>query len=176
MSQPAVEPTPDPMVTPVAEALLACLCAELETTIGGKPCQCSLRPGAGFPPMDACCACGDGQGQASVQVLSVYPTTKFPARGAGATVTPCSGFAWVAELAVVVYRCMACPTDSSFPSGAELNADTRKILSDAAAMRRAVLCCDWRDDRQVVPGEWQAIGPAGCCGGGRMTVLVDLGV
>ncbi|MCA1841575.1 MAG: hypothetical protein LC792_00020 [Actinobacteria bacterium] len=176
VSEPAPEPTPDLLVTPVATALLACLCAELEKTIGGATCQCCLRPGAVYPPMDACCNCGSGQGQASVQVLSIWPTTKFPQRGAGATLTPCSGFSWAAELAVVVYRCMTCPSGDRLPSCDELTLDARKIWSDAAAMRRAVMCCDWRDDQLIVPGEWQPIGPSGCCGGGRMTVVVDLGV
>jgi hypothetical protein len=176
MTQPAPEPIPDMLVTPVATALLACLCAELERTIGGATCQCSLRPGGLNPPADACCACGSGQGQASVQVLSIYPTIKFPQRGVGASVTPCSEWAWAAELAVVVYRCMSCADETGFPSGDELTYDARKIWSDAAAMRRAVLCCDWRDDQPIVPGEWQPITPAGCCGGGRMVVTVDLGV
>lgn len=169
------DPIPDLLVTPYAERLLTCLCAALEETIGGPTCQCCLRPGGLNPPADACCACGSGQGQASVQVLSIYPTTKFPQRGPGATVNPCNSFGWAAELAVVVYRCVSCADETGFPSCDELTNDARKILSDAAAMRRAVMCCDWRDDQQVVPGEWAPISPAGCCGGGRMTVTVDLG-
>jgi hypothetical protein len=175
MSEPAPEPIPDMLVTPIAQALLECLCEQLATTIGGPPCQCCLRPGGLNPPADACCKCGNGQGQASVQVLSIYPTIKFPQRGVGASLSPCTEWVWAAELALVVYRCMACADDSGFPSCDELTYDARKILSDAAAMRRAVLCCDWRDDQAIVPGEWLPVQTAGCCGGGRMTVTVDLG-
>ena len=175
MTEPAPEPIPDNLVTPIAQALVACLCAELATTIAGPACQCCLRPGWPLPPMDNCCNCGDGQGQASVQVGPIYPTLKFPQRGVGSTLNPCSEFVWAVELAVVVYRCVSCPDETSFPSCDELTLDARKLLSDAAAMRRAVMCCDWRDDRAIVPGDWRQIGPAGCCAGGVMTVTVDLG-
>lgn len=177
----------DTLVLPYAERLLVCLCTELADTIAGSPCQCSLRPGTAPPPADVCCICETGNGQASVQITEIYafPYGKFPARGA---VLPdnCSSFEWAAELTLTVYRCVSTVDEDGFPSVEELMADTRKIMDDAQAMRRAVLCCDWRagepppgrqqaEQAQIVMGAWRPVNPEGGCAGGMLSVLVNLG-
>lgn len=164
----------DTVVTPFAAALLLCLCAQLEED-GNPVCQCCLRPGTAPPPADQCCDCGDGQGQASVQVTRVFPSVKFPQPGIDGELTECTAIGRAAELTITVYRCVSCPDETSFPSCDELTADSVKILSDMAAMFRAVVCCEWHEDQRIIPGEWRPINPSGCCAGGQMTVLVDLG-
>lgn len=163
------------VVTPLANALLACLCAELAETIGGPACQCCLRPGTAPPPADQCCDCGGGQGQASVQVTRVFASQRFPQPGLSGASTECGTFGRAAELVITVYRCVSCPDETSFPSCDELTADSVKILDDMAAIWRTIVCCDWNDDRRIVPGEWRPINPSGCCAGGQMSVIVDLG-
>lgn len=178
----------DTLVLPYAERLVACLCAALADTVGGPPCRCSLVPGTAPPPADACCKCATGNGQASVQItdLFAFPIGKFPQRGLLAP-NNCASFEWAAELTMVVYRCVSAVTEDGFPSGNELAEDARKIAEDAAAMREAVLCCDWRggapppgrlqaEQAQVAIGGWKPLSPLGGCAGGMMSVLVNLGV
>lgn len=166
-----------------ADKLLDCLCGYLSATIGGAVCQCSRRPGTAPPPADACCGCDTGQGQASVQITRMYPTTRFPAPGVVGQLTECTSFEWVAELTMVVYRCVSVADESGFPSVDELTADAVKIQGDADAMWQALFCCpDWRDigdpDGElaaIVPGEWRPIDPLGGCSGGQLSVTVNLG-
>lgn len=179
----------DTLVLPYAERLLACLCTALEDTLGGVPCQCSLRPGTAPPPADACCACENGQGQASVQVTDIFafPAGKFPSRGGlTGTLTNCGEFEWAAELTMTVYRCVSAVDGDTLPSVDEMMTDARKILDDAQAMRHAVLCCSWRagapppgrtqaDPAQIVIGPWRSVNPMGGCAGGMLSVTVALG-
>lgn len=172
----------DTLVLPVAAALLVCLCDQL-TANQAPVCQCSLRPGVAPPPADTCCSCGGGTtGQASVQVTDIFPVVagKFPQRGLVGTMDNCQSYEWAAELTMVVYRCVSAADEGGFPSVAEMTADTTKILNDAQAMRRAMLCCDWRDDdlgdpRKIVPGNWKPLSPLGGCAGGQQSVIVLLG-
>ncbi len=171
----------DTLVLPYAERLLTCLCDAL-TTIGAPVCQCSLRPGTAPPPADACCSCSDSSGQASVQVTRISPLIagKFPALGISGQLDNCSAFEWAAELTLVVYRCVSTADEQGFPSADELTADAHKILADAQAMRRAVLCCDWRNDvagdpAPIVLGDWRPLDPQGGCSGGQMAVTVLVG-
>lgn len=180
MSLPAFDPgaIPDLMALPYAERLLDCLCAELATSYGGPVCQCCLRPGGVLPPMDSCCACEDGtNGQASVQVGRVYPTSRFPAEGVTTWDRACKGSAlWVADLTMVVYRCVSVMDEGGTPPTCEqLERDTRVIAGDRFAMMRAFGCCTWTDwDR--LPGAWTPVATQGGCAGGTMTVKAALGV
>lgn len=176
---PLLAGTPDVMVTPHMDRLLDCLCAQLDSTLGGPVCNCCLRPGGGLPPMDACyCDCDSGgRGQASVQLLSVFPSNRFPRNQIDQWDDACNArITWVATLQMVVYRCVSvADQDGVPPACAQLDADARMLTSDMQAMLRAFACCDWSDDRQVLPGAYTPIPPQGGCAGGMMTVLVDLG-
>lgn len=179
---------PNTLVLPFAERLLDCLCDALADTIGGEPCQCSLRPGTAPPPADVCCNCTGGQGQASVQITDFYALTtgKFPARGLIGALDNCGSYEFAAELTMTVYRCVSVADETSFPSVEELTADTRKIADDMQAMTIALLCCDWHSDppppnrtqgevHPIVPGSWKPLNPMGGCAGGTMSVTVLLG-
>lgn len=165
---------PDVTALPLAQALLACLCSALDDTVGGPVCSCCLAPGP--EPVD-CCDCAEGEGKAWVRVVRIFPTTsRFPqqALDPGA----CRTGGWAVELELGVARCVATiDDDGNPPSCDDRNADTIKILEDAAAMRAAVSCCypstdlgrAWRS----VPGQWTPIAPAGGCAGGTMLVTIE---
>lgn len=185
MTEPAPEPLPDTLVIPYAERLLACLCAELAQSLGGPVCDCCLRPGGALVPMDSCgCGCSSANGQASVQVTSIFPTSKFPRRGVDTEYRgPCgTAVTWAADLTMTVYRCVhGLKQDGAPPTCGEMDLDARIIQADAAAMRRAFACCDWNQPdpalrpAAIIPGAWSPVPPMGNCAGGFMPVTVDLG-
>jgi hypothetical protein len=165
---------PDVTALPLAQALLACLCAALDDTVGGPVCSCCLAPGP--EPVD-CCACAAGEGKAWVRVVRIFPTAaRWPLPALDPSACAAGGYGVELELGVV--RCVATiDDDGNPPSCDQRNADTIKILEDAAAMRAAASCCfpstelgrQWRS----LPGEWRAIEPQGGCAGGVMTVTIE---
>lgn len=166
---------PDP-VLPLAERLLACLCNALEDSHRGPVCACCLHPGS-VVPMDYCdCECAGGQGQAWVRVARIYPTgARFPSQTFD--IQPCQQAvpSWAVELVMGVYRCIATIDDEGRPPDcAQVTDDAVALMSDAAAMRQAAMCC-FPDggDTAVVVGEYTPIGPSGGCGGGQLSVTVQ---
>jgi len=129
----------DTLVLPYAERLLDCLCDALADSLGGPVCRCCLRPGAHLVPMDSCyCECGaagSANGQASVQVTNVYPSSKFPRSGVDEWDDACNTVTWVAELTMTVYRCVHTVDEKGVPPTCDqLDSDARKIASDRFAM------------------------------------------
>jgi hypothetical protein len=164
----AVDTSPGPL----AQALLQCLCTALETSIAGPVCQCCLHPGT-VVPMDLCCDCGTGQGQAAVRIVSIYPTRSFPTQTFLVERCPPGELAVVLEM--TVYRCAATMDDAGNPpSCAAMTHDALVAADDAGAMRCAALCCFGQldPDLLVVLGAWQPLGVAGACHGGSMQVTV----
>ncbi|REF00618.1 hypothetical protein [Thermomonospora umbrina] len=110
-----------------------------------------------------------------VRLQRIYPTTS-PWPQEATTPLPCSaGGAWAAELVMGVYRCVAAVDDNGDPATCEqVFNDAEKLLSDAAAMRQAALCCfpATEEGPDVLAGEYRPIGPNGGCGGGQMLVTV----
>ena len=167
-------------VTEIAEALRDCLCEALaNTSTSGPVCRCCIQPGMAPATADSCCDCGEGQGQASVQVVEIYPSDKFPRKGITEWKGACTKGStfWVAELVMTVYRCVPVPDDDGNPPTCDqLQTAAARIWSDAAVMRNVFACCDWSLGRHVLPGSWQPLPNQGGCGGGMMSVLVSLGV
>lgn len=171
----------DDLALPVAEALLGCLCDALAQTVRGPVCRCSLVPGEA-PTVDVCCDCdGPGQGQGSVRLVQLYPTTAFPDPSVDLTM-PAALLSWAGVFELAVFRCVATvDDDGTAPSADELAADAAAVADDAAAMRTAVRCCfpgtaaAGGCGSVVLPGPWSPSGPSGGCAGGQMTVTVDLG-
>ena len=165
----------------IAQRLLQCLCAQLQDSVGGPVCQCCVRPGVAPPPADVCCDCGEGQGQAVVQLGELYPSDKFPRKGIQEWNGGCAKgqTIWVQELIMTVYRCVhVMGEDGVAPRCADVQADAEKIASDAEAMLKAFTCCDWplpAGNKRIMPGSWQPLPNQGGCGGGTMTVYVGLG-
>jgi hypothetical protein len=170
-----VAPIVDP-VLPLAERLLACLCNALENSAAGGVCDCCLHPGPAAPPMDYCDGPGGagGTGQAWVVVNRIYPAAaRFPNQVFD--VTPCKIPSWGAELVMGVYRCVSTLDDQGNPpSCAQVSGDAIKLLSDAAAMRQAAVCCYPEGaDTVAVVGDYTPIAPQGGCGGGQMSITVQ---
>lgn len=164
----------DTTALPLAESLLACLCGELDDTVGGPVCTCCLSPG---PEPADCCPCDGGDGKAWVRVIRIFATG---ARFALPALDPsaCKTGALAVELELGVYRCVSTIDDEgNSPTCDQRNADAAKILDDAAAMRRAVKCCfpatDEGTHRQVIIGDWRSLGPEGGCAGGALTVTIE---
>ncbi|MBA9005943.1 hypothetical protein [Thermomonospora cellulosilytica] len=163
-------------VMPLAERLLNCLCAQLPGTVGGAACRCCVYPGATVP-VDHCCGCEEGEGQAWVQVRRIYPTTAARFPQPSTTLEPCDAAGgWGMELVMGVYRCVSVLDDQGNPpSCADVFDDAEKLLSDAAAMRQALACCfpyTGNDGLDVMAGEYTPMGPDGGCAGGQQTVYV----
>jgi hypothetical protein len=105
----------------------------------------------------------------------MFPATaRFPQQSFD--VANCDNRSWAVELEMGVYRCLATLDDEGNPpSCQQIEHDAAVILSDAAAMRQAAVCCFRPGDggRDVVVGEWAPVGPSGGCGGGVMSVTVQ---
>lgn len=159
----------------LASQLLVCLVDELAGTVAGDVCRAHLSPGTSVTA-DQCCDCNGGQGQASVRVAQLYPTASFPTPLAD--LSRCWAMTWAAQFELVVFRCAATvDKDGEAPPADAVGRDATVVLSDAAAMARAVSCCfpDGCCGPGVLPGTWNPVGPSGGCVGGALTVLVDLG-
>lgn len=100
---------------------------------GAPSCRISLSP-TSATPIDICCDCGDGDGQAWVSVIRAMPKAT-----AAAGYSPC-GFETEVLFVLGISRCAHTINDQGeAPSGAELNEDTAKLLRDYQIMLRAVL-------------------------------------
>lgn len=167
----------DPVVMPLAEALLECLGQEI-AKVEDPPRFLGLRPGTQVDHLlsmhdDECCS-----GKAWVRVVSFAPSSGvFPnqdvewVKGASA-----GALAWAITLEMGVVRCAPTPGPNAIPSDVEWGGVVQAIMDDAAAMRRA-LCCFIDNDgdtrkRQVVPGTWEPAPVEGGCVGGVMTLTV----
>lgn len=171
MSQPIV---PDPWVSPLVTGLLECLCQTLNAEPYTPVCRCCARHSQSFPPMDACdCSCtvgnppADGNGEAWVRVVRTYSATNQ------SRIPGCPTLL-VIELQLGIYRCISgVPDQDGTPPGCEaITNDALLMLNDAAAMRRAAMCCSAIADLDPVIGAYQPIGPSGGCAGGALTVTV----
>ena len=167
----------DPDIYPALVALSACLCAELTASGLPTPCFCGVLPGANVP-MSYCGECGgfsDAKcgGQAWVRLDSVFPSTIFPSP---ADTTQCStGLA--ASIEIGVLRCMQVMEEGGeAPSLDEQVRATRLQMADMQAMRRAVMCCDWRadPDHKILLTTYVPVGPEGGCVGGTWTFMVEV--
>lgn len=172
MTAPVVD---DPVAYCLAEQLRECLCTELDAVSAPVNCCCHL-PGQ-VVVWDSC-----DPGQAWVRVVRVYMAGgRFPAAATPTDLGACGGQGgWAVTLELGVLRCMPQPDErGNLPSCEDYSAVARLVDADAHAMRRAVLCCDWRGtclqgDGQMAVGEWLPLGPQGTCVGGTMTVTVEV--
>ncbi len=162
----------DPIAWPLAEALAQCLCSMLEAEAPVR-CCCVL-PGAEVA-WDDCSCDGTRGGMAWVRIVNDYPTARFPQPYTGKS-QPCGGAydGWAGALDLGVLRCA--PTVDArgrLPSCEQQHTAARRAAADKHIMRRAVSCCGWAEDRQIIEHGWQALGPEGGCHGGVLTVTVN---
>ncbi|MDX2643482.1 hypothetical protein PV341_07815 [Streptomyces sp. PA03-1a] len=175
----------------LAESVLACVCAALETTaaeIEGQPgcpdCGACVVPGS--PAWDRCddpCSEATTGGQLSVNVARIYPSTTFPAedrevRGLrGCTPPPTTAV----ELVVTLLRCAPTLHENGCPPSCDELADAARILHiDQVTVYNAMLCClpgtepGRRRGRKFVLGASRTVGPEGGCVGFEQRVTVAL--
>lgn len=162
---------PDPLVTPLAEELLACLDQEV-AKVDNPPEQVCLRVGDVVPLLlstldDECC-----RGLAWVRAVTFFPTDGLFEQ----QVVPSTGgvgpLGWIVELEMGVGRCAPTPPASQLITCDQWTTLTEEVYDDAAAMRRA-FCCFLENHRgQTVAGVWTPLPVEGRCAGGTMTVQV----
>lgn len=164
-------------VSDAAQLLLACYETELESA-PNPPATICMRVGSEVPysaglSEDECCS-----GLAWVRVVRIYPSINFPSPADGPEI--CIQTSYAVELELGAARCHSFGTTAAGPSCDTWTAEFLQVDADAAAMRRAVLCCFapqmeglWGSD-QFVMGEWVPFGAEGGCIGGTMSVTVQL--
>lgn len=163
----------DPVVMPLAEALLDCLAQEI-AKVDSPPAYIGLRPGIVVDHLisltsDECC-----EGLAWVRPAGFYPSSAalFDQDGA-----PVKGGTrgWAVQLEMGVVRCAPTSDQNSIPTNEAWAESVQAILDDGAAMRRA-LCCfeapEGQPKRLILPGQWEPISIQGGCAGGILTVTV----
>jgi hypothetical protein len=167
----------DPIATPVANQLLACLTTQMNELLS-PPSKIELRAGAESGPLigpnvDECCA-----GLAWVRVASVYPSwDSFPSPDI--TWTPCGPLAYAVVLEMGSAFCMPWSDstqewDNVDPPSTDdwLNAHTT-LMQHQTLMRRAAACC-WPHTVRRAVGEWTPLSVEGGCMGGTLRVTVSV--
>lgn len=148
----------DDLAAPLLTRLIGCWCAALADTVGGiAGCCCSAT--MGDVVWDSC-----EESMAWARVLRIFPSTVLPEQDN--SLVPCVT-TWAAEFEIGVLRCDPCnpQEDGQLPPCDCQAAKASLLLSDTAAIRRALACC--LDDGQLfyVPGAITTVGPAGGCVG-----------
>lgn len=176
LNVPTLGPT-DPIATPVANALLACLTAQM-SELPSPPARIEIRAGAEGGPLigpnvDECCA-----GLAWVRVASVYPSwDSFPSPDN--TWNPCGPLAYAVVLEMGSAFCMPwSDSDQAFdnmdpPSTTDWSNAHTTLMQHQNLMRRAAACCFLPTQRRAV-GEWNPLSVEGGCMGGTLRVTVSV--
>lgn len=163
-------PVADPMFTPVADLLVACLHEQIQR-VASPPAVVCLRPGDRVDLLlstneDECC-----RGLAWVRRSTSYPSRAFP--DPDQTVQRCSPTQWAAVFELGAARCAPRPPAQRLPSCDEWTAVTRAVDDDYAAIRRAVCCyAEQRPDDLYLIGQEQPLTTEGGCVGTTLTVTV----
>jgi hypothetical protein len=167
----------DPIATPVANALLACLTEQMNN-LPSPPKYVQLRVGTDTGPLigpnvDECCA-----GLAWVRVANVYPSwDSFPSPDYDWL--PCGPLAYAVVLEMGSAYCMPwSDSDDSFenidpPSTADWQTAFTTQQQHQTLMRRAAACCFAPTQRRAV-GEWNPLPVEGGCTGGTIRVTVSV--
>jgi len=167
----------DPIATPVANQLLACLTDQMNTLVS-PPERIQLRVGTDTGPLigpnvDECCA-----GLAWVRVADVYPSwNNFP--GPDNDWLPCGPLAYAVVLEMGSAFCMPwSDSDDTFdnidpPSTQDWETAFTTLMQHQTLMRRAAACCFHPTQRRAV-GEWAPLPVEGGCTGGTLRVTVSV--
>jgi hypothetical protein len=167
----------DPIATPVANQLLACLTEQMNT-LPSPPAKIQMRVGSETGPLigpnvDECCA-----GLAWVRVANVYPSwDSFP--GPDNTWLPCGPLAYAVVLEMGTAFCMPwSDSEDTFdnldpPSTENWATAFTTSMQHQTLMRRAAACCFLPTQRRAV-GEWTPLSVEGGCTGGKLLVTVSV--
>lgn len=159
--------TEDTLVYPTMVRLAGCLETLLKAA-GFNLCSIGLKPG-GSVAIDTCtCTSSTCSGMAWVRLVSVWPSTNFPAQDA--TQGCASIIAY--RLEVGVSNCV--PTIDArggLPSVEEELASASRQLAAMNVMRQAIACC-MQEDQPYLLETYTAMENEGGCGGGTWTVSI----
>lgn len=148
------------------EALATCLCAEL----GGGFCFCGVIIGEDTYDLSGIGDCEGGAcGQAWIRVTQAYMASDLGEQDTDGN--NCS-LELNVDLDIGVLRCLETPDRGEANTPEELLAAFRQQNADMLAVRRAVLCCDAVDSRDIILGLWSPQGPAGGIYGGIWTATL----
>lgn len=155
--------------------LQQCLCEQMNLLPEpDRPQRCCIIAGQDFELgvslTEDACRCGT----AWVRIDSFVPSSQFPL--AQEIPNNCGPERWALTLELGVARCPPVGTVELLPTCEELALYSAKVMADAQAMRNAIICCfgPSRPNRLYLIGGWSAFGPEGMCGGGKMTVQVEI--
>lgn len=174
---PVPPPPTDPIATPVANALLACLTQQMNT-LASPPAKIEIRAGAQAGPLigenvDECCP-----GLAWVRVAGVYPSwNNFPAEDNDWL--PCGPLAYAVILEMGTAFCMPwSDSEQAFdnmdpPSTQDWLTGHTTLMLHQTLMRRAAACCFPPTQRRAV-GAWEPLSVEGGCMGGTLRVTVSV--
>ncbi|MFF5968280.1 hypothetical protein ACFY64_32060 [Streptomyces collinus] len=176
------------MIHETAEALLACVCAELTLTATrideqpGCPCRSCIVPGT--PAWDRCgddCSGSTPPGQLTVNYVSMISTSNFPQETRDVLGSRnCLPIRPAAEFLITLLRCAPGPDqDGCPPTCEELEQSARILAVDAASIWNALQCCfpgtsTARRGQTFVMGQQRVVGPDGECVGIEQRVTVSL--
>jgi hypothetical protein len=135
--------------------------------------------------MDYCCQCklpdgSTGEGQAWIVAGGQYRAgATFTAQADQEGPGGCVSNGWAVEMTMGTYRCATTlDEDGDAPQCEALEADAQALLSDAQALRQAVMCClpglieDYGGGRFQI-GRIDTITPQGGCMGVQIGVIVE---
>jgi hypothetical protein len=167
----APSPIRDRMVWPLLERLRTSLATQFGAA--ARPVrEFGITAGGEWPPADYC-DCGDtteGHGQAWVKWVNQRSVdTNPPATGCPTR--------WAVTVQLGVYRCWPSLDDEGNPPPTDaVTAAARGVADDAAALRRAVKCCEVinRLDIPWLVDRTDQIGPSGGCIGVAITIRFHL--
>lgn len=162
----------DPIAWPLIGDMVACLEQQVGC-VDDPPAVVSARPGDRIELLiseadDECC-----NGLAWVRLVSIYPSSDFP--GADTEASNCGPRGWAVVLEIGVARCAPTPDTTRVPTAEEWTEITGKVMADAAAIRRTVLCFKTlpeREDTMWLVGGYTPLPTEGGCVGGSMQVTV----
>lgn len=158
-----------------ATKLHECLCAQVALMpVDTRPARCTLIAAAqfeaGVAQLEDMCACGT----AYVRIGAYVPSEAFPDQQQAAT--KCGPPQWSLTLELGILRCPPIGTADVLPSDQAWFDYTTQVMADAQVLRQALFCCygPARPNLMFLVGGWEAVGPEGLCGGGRMSVQVQV--
>lgn len=157
----------DSIINPYLSALAQC--AAEEVNANGNTCFSGVTVGDSFISMSGIGDCEDACGEMWVRVATMYPSTSTGVAEVGQVNCHTSlGL----DIEIGAIRCFEMHEGGEAPTAAELLAANMQSMDDAAAIYRAIVCCNHFPD--VVVGQWTPIGPEGGMVGGIWTLAVGL--
>lgn len=162
MSIECCDPCPDVLVVPLLRNLRTCVAEQL-AFCGRLPCRFPITWGEQIPPADACdCFCDSGQGQAWARWVSTEPADLG---GKALQAAGCADGTFEITAEVGLYRCWPVPGDAKPLEEADEEHAALGLLTDAAALRRALTCCGYLEERQWELVKEEPVGHSGGCTG-----------